>query len=189
MKSPTPPIYMIIHLYFQAELVEAAQKIRPRSALIPRHINSRNSSSPELPIEQVLKPQQGSDTTKENAQPAKTFYFGMEESNKTVVKTVNSNVNKTNREHRLTAVEKSKNIMNKRHRAREPDDDLALEKFAANFQKNRQQHSVSGTSSLGSEPDPDVSCLPVLKKPRGPLELRTFSFYAKILRYFLIVTN
>jgi len=143
----------------QAELLEVAEKIRPRSAVNQRHTISRLNSSPELPIKEVLKPQNSQDVAKENSHPAKTFYFGMEESNKTVVKSINSNVNKTNREHRLTAVERSKNIMNKKQKSAEAGDmdDFVLEKFAANFHKNRQKLSVSGTSSLGSDPDPDVS--------------------------------
>lgn len=132
-------------------MAEVAKRLRPRSALIARHANS---ASPELPAQQFIN--DVAESAKENTQPAKTFYFGMEESNKTVVKAVNTNVNMTNREHRLTAVERSKNIMNKRQKIRDDEEDLALDSFAASFQKNRQQHSVSGTSSLGSDPDPDV---------------------------------
>lgn len=209
-------------LLLQAELLEAAQKIRPKSAMLNQrespvggsssspkpHPRSRTENDvrlsrlPERSKENVYRSNKpsvksqdsdernnrcrsdNSDRVRSKTQgaqndvkkvekierdvPSKTFYFGMEENNNEV-KNVNNysstnNVDKTNAEHRITAVEKSKNLMNMYKSAevsgsQEWDD--TMEKFAANFHRTPvalpNGNTTSCSSSFVSDPDEDVS--------------------------------
>lgn len=97
--------------------------------------------------------------------PSKKFYFGMEENNNDIQIVNNygstNNVDKTNAEHRITSVEKSKNMMNsyKTDSGREWEE--SLEKFAATYHKTPitfpNGNTTSCSSSFVSDPDEDVS--------------------------------
>lgn len=100
--------------------------------------------------------------------PSKKFYFGMEGNNNNEIKTVNNylstnNVDKTNAEHRITAVEKSKNLMNLYKSVAEGSQEWedSVDKFAASFHKSQTAlpngNTTSCSSSFVSDPDEDVS--------------------------------
>ncbi|KAL0279613.1 UNVERIFIED_CONTAM: hypothetical protein PYX00_001130 [Menopon gallinae] len=119
--------------------------------------------------------------------PRKKFYFGMEENNNDIQIVNNygstNNVDKTNAEHRITSVEKSKNLMNsyKTDSGREWEE--SLEKFAATYHKTPvtfpNGNTTSCSSSFVSDPDEDVDggialqLRPTL--PKKQLEIPRFS--------------
>lgn len=99
--------------------------------------------------------------------PSKKFYFGMEDSNNEI-RPVNkhistNNVDKTNAEHRMTAVEKSKNLMNLYKSSTDFNQNWEenVDKFAANYHKAQMAmvngNTTSCSSSFVSDPDEDVS--------------------------------
>ncbi|KAK6624708.1 hypothetical protein RUM44_011567 [Polyplax serrata] len=125
--------------------------------------------------------------------PSKKFYFGMEDNNNNNnnndINTVNNyastnNVDKTNAEHRITAVAKSKNLMNLYKSVADGGHDWedTVDKFAASFHKSNMVangNTTSCSSSFVSDPDEDVDGGIALKLrptlPKKQLEIPRFS--------------
>lgn len=125
----------------------------PDSCVEKSHVQSHNENKKEKSERDV---------------PSKKFYFGMEENNNEI-KPVNNylstnNVEKTNAEHRITVVEKSKNMMNLYKSCESSQDwESSIDKFTANFHKTQivmaNGNTTSCSSSFVSDPDEDVSVM------------------------------